>query len=51
VAQMWHQAWAYGNVDPLEKHRSRRLADLVFVSHSDFIRTKLQVEERNNHDA
>ena len=44
-------AWADGSVDPLEEHRIRRLADLLYVSHSDFIRTKLQVEERNNHDA
>lgn len=51
VAQMWQLAWADGTVDPLEEHRIRRLADLLYVSHSDFIRTKLQVEERNNHDA
>ena len=51
VAQMWQLAWADGSVDPLEEHRIRRLADLLYVSHSDFIRTKLQVEERNNHDA
>ncbi|MGP5326876.1 TerB family tellurite resistance protein [Vreelandella titanicae] len=51
VAQMWQLAWADGNVDPLEEHRIRRLADLLHVSHSDFIRTKLQVEERNKPDA
>lgn len=50
VEQMWQLAWADGNVDPLEEHRIRRLADLLYVSHSDFIRTKLHVEERNNHD-
>lgn len=51
VAQMWQLAWADGHIDPLEEHRIRRLADLLYVSHSDFIRTKLQVEERNNPDA
>ena len=50
VSQMWQLAWADGNVDPLEEHRIRRLADLLYVSHSDFIRTKLQVEERHNPD-
>lgn len=51
VALMWELAWVDGNVDPLEEHRIRRLADLLHVSHSDFIRTKLRVGERNNHDA
>lgn len=50
VSQMWQLAWADGNVDPLEEHRIRRLADLLYVSHSDFIRTKLQIEERHNPD-
>lgn len=45
VALMWQLAWADGSVDPLEEHRIRRLADLLHVSHSDFIRTKLQVKE------
>lgn len=46
VALMWQLAWADGSIDPLEEHRIRRLADLLHVSHSDFIRTKLQAEER-----
>ncbi|MBE0465330.1 MAG: TerB family tellurite resistance protein [Halomonadaceae bacterium] len=48
VASMWQLAWADGRVDPLEEHRIRRLADLLHVSHSDFIHAKLQVEERRN---
>ncbi|MEL7981357.1 TerB family tellurite resistance protein [Vreelandella titanicae] len=51
VAQMWQLAWADGSVDPLEEHRIRRLADLLYVSHSDFIRTKLHVEARTKPDA
>lgn len=50
VALMWQLAWADGSVDPLEEHRIRRLADLLHVSHRDFIRTKLITEERTNHD-
>lgn len=48
VALMWQLAWADGSVDALEEHRIRRLADLLHVSHSDFIRTKLLIEERVN---
>nr|WP_246311409.1 TerB family tellurite resistance protein [Halomonas zhaodongensis] len=44
VALMWQLAWADGSIDPLEEHRIRRLADLLHVSHSDFIRSKLQAE-------
>lgn len=47
VALMWQLAWADGSIDPLEEHRIRRLADLLHVSHSDFIRTKLQAKERH----
>ncbi|MCI0508454.1 MULTISPECIES: TerB family tellurite resistance protein [Chromohalobacter] len=42
VAQMWQLAFADGELDALEEHRVRRLADLLYVSHSDFIRTKLE---------
>ncbi|MDP3535478.1 MAG: TerB family tellurite resistance protein, partial [Halomonas sp.] len=45
VALMWQLAWADGSIDPLEEHRIRRLADLLHVSHGDFIRTKLQAKE------
>ena len=41
VNLMWQLAWADGTLDPLEEHRIRRLADLLHVSHSDFIRSKL----------
>ncbi|WP_431355571.1 TerB family tellurite resistance protein [Chromohalobacter canadensis] len=43
VAQMWQLAFADGELDALEEHRVRRLADLLYVSHSDFIRIKLEV--------
>lgn len=43
VAQMWQLAFADGELDALEEHRIRRLADLLYVSHGDFIRTKLEV--------
>lgn len=45
VELMWRMAYADGELDPLEEHRIRRLAELLYVSHSDFIRTKLSVQE------
>ncbi|MDP3536507.1 MAG: TerB family tellurite resistance protein [Halomonas sp.] len=45
VALMWQLAWADGSIDPLDEHRIRRLADLLHVSHGDFIRTKLQAKK------
>ncbi|EPC04635.1 hypothetical protein L861_04760 [Litchfieldella anticariensis FP35 = DSM 16096] len=47
VRLMWSLAYADGQLDPLEEHRIRRLADLLYVSHSDFIRTKLHVQSQS----
>lgn len=44
VRLMWTLAYADGDLDPLEEHRIRRLADLLHVSHRDFIRAKLHVQ-------
>ncbi|MBA2777520.1 TerB family tellurite resistance protein [Billgrantia kenyensis] len=44
VRMMWALANADANHNALEEHRIRRLAELLHVSHSDFIRTKLQVQ-------
>jgi uncharacterized tellurite resistance protein B-like protein len=45
VRMMWSLAMADGESHPLEEHRIRRLADLLHVGHSDFIRAKLRVQE------
>ncbi|GHA83488.1 tellurite resistance TerB family protein [Modicisalibacter luteus] len=45
VELMWRLAYADDALDALEEHRIRKLADLLFVRHSDFIRTKLRVQE------
>ncbi|MDX5377239.1 MAG: TerB family tellurite resistance protein [Halomonas sp.] len=44
VRMMWSLAYADGESHHLEEHRIRRLAELLHVSHSDFIRAKLQVQ-------
>ncbi|WP_136254382.1 TerB family tellurite resistance protein [Onishia niordana] len=45
IRLMWQLAYADGELSPLEEHRIRRLADLLYVRHSDFIRAKLSVQE------
>ncbi|MBZ9557090.1 MULTISPECIES: TerB family tellurite resistance protein [Modicisalibacter] len=45
VELMWRLAYADDELDAQEEHRIRKLADLLFVRHSDFIRTKLRVQE------
>lgn len=45
IAEMWRLAYVDNELAPLEEHRIRRLADLLYVTHSDFIRTKLAVKE------
>lgn len=50
ISQLWEVAYADGNLDRYEEHLIRKVADLLYVSHSDFIRCKLQVRERHNPD-
>lgn len=38
---LWEVAYADGRIEPLEEHLLRRLADLLHLPHSDFIRAKL----------
>ena len=41
VEMLWDVAHADGKVDPHEEHLLRRIADLLHLSHADFIRGKL----------
>ncbi|MEQ6888233.1 TerB family tellurite resistance protein [Halomonas sp. CS7] len=45
VRMMWSLSLVDGEQHHLEEHRIRRLAELLHVSHSDFIRAKLGVQE------
>lgn len=38
---LWRVAAADGRIDPHEEHLLRKLADLLFLPHADFIRGKL----------
>ena len=43
IKAMWVVAYADGNLDEMEEALIRKVAALIYVSHSDFIRTKLEV--------
>ncbi len=43
IAHMWAVAYADGSLDKYEEYLIRKVADLLYVSHSDFIQTKLNV--------
>lgn len=45
VRMMWSLSVVDGEQHHLEEHRIRRLSELLHVSHSDFIRAKLRVQE------
>ncbi len=40
VEMLWEVVFADGKVEPYEEHLLRRLADLIYVPHSEFIRAK-----------
>lgn len=41
LQHMWEVAFADGRVDRYEEHLIRRVSDLLYLTHGDFIRTKL----------
>ncbi|MEO0438091.1 MAG: TerB family tellurite resistance protein [Pseudomonadota bacterium] len=42
---LWQVAYADNAIDKYEEHIIRRIADLIYVSHEDFIRCKLKVRD------
>jgi len=45
IRNLWEVAYADGNLDRYEEHLIRKVAELMYVSHADFIRTKLEARE------
>lgn len=43
IKLLWQAAFADHHIHHYEEHLIRRIADLIYVSHSDFIQAKLQV--------
>lgn len=48
IENLWHVALADQHLDKYEEQMIRRTADLLHVSHSDFIRTKLKVRDQSS---
>lgn len=46
IKAMWEVANADGNIDPMEEAVIRKVAELLYVDHSEFIRAKLAVVEK-----
>ena len=44
VEAMWRVAWADGDIDKYEEHLIRRVAELIYVTHADYIRCKLNAK-------
>lgn len=47
VGMLWEVVYADGKLDAWEEHLVRRIADLLYVTHSEFIRHKLEAEKKN----
>jgi len=43
IKNMWRIAFSDDELDKYEEHLIRRVSELIYISHSDFIRTKLNV--------
>ena len=46
ACELWTVAYADGVLDKHEEHIVRRIADLIHLRHSDFIRSKLAIRDR-----
>lgn len=44
IELLWRIAYADNHLDAYEEHMVRRIADLIYVPHQDYIRTKLRVQ-------
>ena len=42
LSRIWRLAFADGNLDKYEEHLIRKISDLIHISHSDFIKIKLE---------
>ena len=51
IELLWFVAFVDGELDKYEEHLVRRVADLIYVSHSTFIRTKHRAIERSRRRA
>lgn len=45
LENLWRLAYADGQLDPYEESMLRKLADLLYINHADFIKAKLKVTD------
>ena len=48
IKSMWEIAYADGNIDKYEEYVIRKVSDLIYISHDDFIKAKLEVKNENS---
>lgn len=48
VESLWKVAYSDKQLDKYEEHMIRRIADLIYVSHGDFMQTKSRVKQKIN---
>ena len=46
IENLWEIAFADKSLDKYEEHMVRKIADLIYVEHKDFIDTKLRVKKK-----
>ena len=46
IEHLWEVAFADTKLDKYEEHMVRKIADLIYVEHKDFINTKLKVRDK-----
>jgi len=46
IEHLWEVAFSDASLDKYEEHMVRKIAGLIYVSHSDFINAKLRVKKR-----
>jgi uncharacterized tellurite resistance protein B-like protein len=44
IENLWHVAYADSVIDKYEEYYIRKVADLLYISHSDYIKSKLKAE-------
>ena len=45
IELLWSVAYADSHLDPHEEHMVRKIADLIYVSHKDFIKAKHKIQD------
>ncbi|NRB38299.1 MAG: TerB family tellurite resistance protein [Pseudomonadales bacterium] len=49
IQSLWHLAYADAVLDKYEEYTIRKICELIYVSHGDFIQAKMAVKNARNH--